>query len=336
MRKCIDILAVALTFSLAACEGEALLGMGKKGEALCEAGDVRCKIGQVSCVVGYDGDCSPEQVCYAGEGAPKGRMGFCTEGQFDAKGKLVAAVLLRGFEQGTRWVWPAPGDFFQGRECFLGCPPVGELFPVPRWKGFGKAPATLEVYVVGPDAQTEQLHMSARGREQNFCKAEGGGDVEWQLWQCKLPEGWAGLNTREPLELKLWTESSKDFPWTGSFAVDTQPLELVLEAQFKESLLEVSVNKRGVPRKENGAVAEAWLEEISYFRLEVIRTGIETLLLVDAEEQVAQPHSSQADYRIEFLGLQPGDMFQIHAMVSAKDIAGNEVSMEKLSTKLMF
>jgi len=74
----------------------------ERQKILCEKDDERCEVGDGKCVVGYDDECPVGQVCYAGEGAPKGKQGTCTDGQFDAHGKLTAAVLFRGLTQGRQ------------------------------------------------------------------------------------------------------------------------------------------------------------------------------------------------------------------------------------------
>jgi len=335
-------LAALWAFSLLACEGEAWLpayrGDAGGGAWVCEAGDKRCKVGELTCVVGYDGDCPWGQVCYGGKGALKGKMGTCEDGQFDAKGQLTATVVLQKFVQAERWVWPVShGLHAQSRECFWGCPLEEEAFPLWGGFGFGKAPATLEVSVRGPHAEAEQLKVAVRGVEHEGC-VKSGHASGWPLWECHFAEGWAGANTREALELKLWTESGQEVPWVGSFWVDTQPLELVLEAQLRGDFLEVSVNKKGVARRESGFSTKAggaWLEEVRYSKLEVIRNNMEISVIVDSEAPSLWPLSTQADHQLGFFNLQSSDTFEVYATVSARDSAGNEVTMEALETRLV-
>jgi len=333
MRECMLGLTALLALSLMACSGEAWLKAFPEEEKLCEAGDRRCKVGEVSCVVGYDGDCSWEQVCYAGEGAPKGTMGACTEGQLNAQGALVAVVVFQGFEQGERWVWPMSRSFHSSsRERFFGGVATDEVLLLPGWFGFGKAAAVLSVSVRGPRAEAEQLKVSVRGVEQEACVAKDSAPG-WRLWECRFEEGWAGTHTREPLELRLWTESGKDFPWTGRFWVDTQPLELVLEARLEGPFLEVSVHKKAATP---GGEAGAWLEEVHYFQLEVIRNGDEISTIVGAEGHISYPQPSQADHRIEFAHVQPTDTFEVRATVSARDWADNEALRQVLTARLAY
>jgi len=330
MKTWILRLTVALAFSLAACDGK---------DKLCEAGDESCKVGNGKCVVGYDGDCSPGQVCYAKEGAPKGKPGTCTDGQFDASGQLIATAVLRGLK-GVEG-WPRP-DMHPGGECFLGCQvPAIALPPF----CLGKAPATLEVVVRGPHAETEELKASVRGVEVHGCERN---PARRQEWECSLPENWVGTSTREPLELRLWTENTKAFPRTLSFCVDTQPLELALEVRVEherylngggavaKSFLLVNVVKKGIGRGWGSSWdAGAWLSKVHYSSLRVFLnnhiSGIEIEIPATWPLGDREPFLSP-DYRIELpVEFKASDhSLGICATVSAQDLAGNEVNHAQL------
>jgi len=328
-------LAFALTFSLAACSDK---------EKLCEAGDESCEIGNGKCVVGYDGDCNFGQVCYAQAGAPKGKPGTCTDGQFDASGKLIATAVFRGFKGSN--VRPIPSGQ-NARECFFRCP-VADA-PLPSW--LGKAPATLEVVVLGPHAEAAQLKVSVRGAEVHGCAKV---PERQQAWECSLPENWVGIpgsgaGTREPLELKLWTENTEAFPQTLRFRVDTQPLELELEARVAherylngggavvKSFLTVNVVKKDIGRGWDSSWEGAWLSELDYFSLKVFRNDHNNDIEIPPTWQPGkrEPLSlpNYPDYHIELPAeFKPEDTLLIQARVSAKDLAGNEVSRAPLQT----
>jgi hypothetical protein len=327
---------VILAFSLVAC---------KDKEKLCEAGDESCEVGDGKCVVGYDGDCDLGQACYAGEGAPKGKPGTCTDGQFDASGKLVAAAAFVVFKERP---WSSADLHFDG-ECFFGCEKTLALYP-PYY--LGKESSTLLVSVRGPHAETEQLKVAVRGVEQDGCEKAGGISEGRQAWECSFPEGWAGVNTREALELKLWTENTREYPKTHPFSVDTQPLEpsLELEARVKELRylngggqisschLDVSVHKTGVGRGWESTYPGAWLSEVDYSSIGLFREGVEVPLPWQLGKINLLPSSPlPPDQWIEL----PADFdktgtFEIRATVSAKDLAGNEVSLKELKTPLEF
>jgi len=360
MRNGIPILSVALTFLLLACNDK---DKGKEKEfceagdkhckeKLCEAGDERCEVGDGKCVVGYDGDCDFDQVCYAGKGAPKGKQGTCVPGEFDEKGNLRATVGFRRFIQGERTVLPnvSSRDVQRNHDCFFGCSvPSIAPHPYPTLTWLGKAAATLEVSVRGPHAETEQLTVTVRGVEADSCAKLAPASLDksdrvW--WQCHFPtEGWAGLNTLELLKLGLWTESTRDMPWTDSFLVDTLPLELHLKAQLQhlphlngggKYALGVSAHKTGVEgRGWEGpwpwVGVRAWLSKLHYVELKVFRNNAE--ISTDFEPQTHvwplwdwHAMKPQAfDYLLHLpADFKPDtDTLEIHATVSATDLADN-------------
>ena len=360
MRKWTWTLSVVLAFSLAACkEKEKLCEPSnlhcEEGEALCKEAEERCKVGEGKCVVGYDGDCERGQVCYAGEGAPKGKPGTCTDGEFDAEGKLIATVVSSGLFQGNRIIGvharteqpSMPSCPWRYRECFGGClvPTLAVGPTAPDW--IGRGAATMTVKVQGPHAEAAQLKAAVRGAAHEGCEKTGSPSQGRQQWTCRFPEGWAGLNTTESLALKLWTENIQACPWGGGFLVDTQPLELALEAQVKEGFLEASINKPGALGWQEeqvwpwGTTDRAWLREVHYSSLRVFRNGHEipmawepvTRMYGFSWEQWEFPPG--ADPRIELpADLNPGDTLEVRATVNAKDLADNEVSMQELTTTL--
>jgi len=306
----------------------------KENDILCEKGDERCEVGDGKCVVGYDGDCPTGQVCYAGEGAPKGKQGTCTDGRFDADGKLATSVAFREFKQGERRLFPYKMDV-PARECF-GCYDPGHTYQrPPDW--LGRAPASLLVSIQGPHAEKEQLKATVRGMPHEGCKPtterpKYGTFLEGQLWwKCEFAEGFAGLETTEPLELQLWTERSQAFPWKGSFLVDTLPMALVLETHLSDEFLVVNTHKRGVPRDEMTRIG-ASLQEVSYSSLKVFAGGDE--ISVDWEPRT-HLIGNTSDYRLRLLlGLGQTGPLTLEATVSAKDRADNEVSNVPLTTTL--
>jgi len=325
-----------LAFSWVACKGERL---GENGERLCEKGDESCEVGNGKCVVGYDGDCFWGRVCYADEGAPKGKPGTCTDGQFNANGKLIAVVEATNFEQAGRSVGPINPPWLRQRECFAVCPSHGDPMP-PLW--LGRAPATLTVIVKGPQAETEQLKALVRGVEHKDCvpTASSPGQREWE---CSFAEeDWAGKNTQESLKLKLWTESSQDFPWISSYHVDTQPMELEdlsLEARVEEGFLEVAVDKKDAGRWNPSLFgSRALLYKVYYSNLEIF---LNSSKVSEDWKPITQQHfperlwKPRPDYRTELpADLKPGDILEIHTTVNASDLAGNEVSHADLTTTL--
>lgn len=335
-------LGLMLTFSLVACKKETPCEPNNKyceEEGLCEKSEKseeskeRCKVGEGKCVVGYDGDCERGQVCYAGEGAPKGKPGTCTDGQFDANGKWIAVVSAENFIQGERSVGATDAPWMKQRDCFASCP-VAELMP-PLW--LGKAPATLKVTVQGPQAETEQLKAKGRGVEHENCVATGSSPGKRE-WTCHFPqENWAGENTRESLKLELWTENSKDFPWISSYQVDTKPLELDLKLEVKHGLdagdsLEATVYKRGTD-KEAWAERGAPLEKVEYLSLEVIGDNGDiqsTSGPISCHLTVFQ-HAYGCPTQ---LATQVGTFTLRATGVKATDLAGNEVSHAELTTTL--
>jgi len=294
-------------------------------ELLCEKGDERCEVDGSKCVVGYDGDCPWGQVCYGGEGAPRGKRGTCTDGRFNLEGKLMPTLMLEDFlQEGKSLLGPRLN--LEG-ECFFECPLFAPPMPFHFWAG--KAPATVKVRIQGPNAQAEQLKVAVRGVEREGC-VKTSSSLGRQGWECSFLEGWAGTNTREPLELNLWTENT--FPWTGSFFVDTRPLELNLEAHLEEGFLEVSVNKRGVPRNE-WTLLGAPLDTVHYFELKVFRNGTE--MPIGFEPKTRHMWFFKPDHQIQLpADFEPTDTLEVHATVSAQDRSGNKVAMETLETTL--
>jgi len=341
MRKGMLVLAVAVVFSLSACK-----------EELCEAGDERCEVGDGKCVVGYDDNCEWGQVCYAGEGAPKGKRGTCTDGEFDAEGKLVATVLSSGPIQGDQIIGAhrsaerpgVPDCPWRPRECFSDCIFVDYGPTAPDW--IGRGAATLTVSVQGPHAETAQLKAAVRGVDHEGCEKNGSASKGRQQWTCHFPEGWAGENTTESLAINLWTENIPSCPWGVRFLVDTKPLELNLEAQVKEGFLEASLSKPGVVGWQWelgwpwGTTDGAWLQEVSYSSLKIFKNDSEISIPWEPVTRVygfggEWPPPQGADPRVQLpAGLTPGDTLEIRATVSAKDLAGNEVTEEKLTTTL--
>jgi len=129
--------------------------------------------------------------------------------------------------------------------------------------------------------------------------------------------------------------------------VDTEPLELNLEAQAKEGFLEVSANKPGVVGWQEelgwpwGTTDGAWLQEVSYSSLQIFKSDSEISIPWEPVTRVygfawgLWELPPQADPRVQLpAGLNPGDTLEVRATVSAKDLAGNKVSEEKLTTTL--
>ena len=340
MQKWTWKLAVMLALSLVACKEEEANKKDEEGEVkeakLCKPDEEACEVGNGKCVTGYDGDCEGGQVCYAGEGAPEGKQGTCTDGQWDAEGKVVAAVVFKGFKGGERWPRADQGP---AGKCFRGCQVLSIVLP-PFW--LGKGPATLEASIQGPRAEAERLQVSVRGIEKEGC-VKTGSALGRQQWECSFLEGWAGTHTRESLALKLWAGSNP--PWTGSFLVDTQPLELALKAEVQSSqggshslYVELKKSVPGKDKKEEWpqSGSAAWLKEVDYSKLEVSRNG--GLIPVDwtpGKHPLPQSDaSSEHSFPLpaEFL---PTDTLEVRATVSAKDRAGNEVVGKELSIRLL-
>ena len=337
MRKWTLTLSVALAFLLLACkEKEKLCEQENKpcktntGEALCEEAEKRCEVGKGKCVVGYDGDCwTRGQVCYAGDGAPKGKPGTCTDGQFDANGKLRATLVYKGVKQGERWVGvdTAPGPY---GPCFFPCPVIEPALSAPSW--LGKAPATLAVTIQGPNAEAEQLKVSVRGLETGHCKRSGSTPGR-QEWECEFPEGWAGVNTTEPLELKMWIESAQEFPKTKKLGVDTQAMALELDTYRGEGVLTVNVRKAGAP-KDAWKLDRAWFAEVRYSTVEVFKNDLQipfalesnmslplTLSYSPSSPEQWGPLPSEITLYADF---ESSDTLEVRTTVSAKDMADNE------------
>jgi len=317
---------VLLALSLSACQ-----------EKLCKAGDERCEIGQGKCVVGYDGDCYQGQVCYAGQAAPKGKKGSCSDGQFDEDGQLIATVVVEEFMQGDQnLIW---WGLNSNRDCFFGCPvPTTVVYP-PPW--LGKAPATLKAIVQGPHAETEQLKIAVREEEHSLCEKLDSTPEGRQRWQCDfLEENWAGENVRtsfDDIKISLWTENTLKYPQIARFPVDTRPLELYLEAQVEadpqneqEYYLVVQAHKVGLNVGEETRFG-AHLKKVEYSSLEVFRENgelfwrtSEPMLCNEYSWGVSSNCSSAWSPRFSS---KPSGHFTIRATeLKASDWAGNEVS----------
>jgi hypothetical protein len=301
-----------LVFSLLACEET-------EKEGVCNEGDESCEVGNGKCVVGYDGDCFWGQVCYANEGAPKGKPGTCTDGQFDAEGKLTTVVTFTGLKDGKSWPNHLEGD------CFLGCG-VPAILPSPLW--LGKAPATLLLSVQGPNAEAEQLKVSVRGVEGGNCEKVVGAPEGRQGWECSFPEGWVGDNTTEPLALKLWTGNTQEYPKTYLLSVDTKPLQMSLHGHVF-SRPEGEIHEIIVFARKYDANS-APLEEVKYENLLIERSDGETKSVPNLHFRCVLP-SLSCHIAIPFEP--PYDIFTIIATgVKAKDFAGNEASYAELMT----